>query len=327
MFRRFLAAAVFVWAMIALSQPSNAQTAPGTVATPTLSGNTVLLGNGPTTPSTTFAAPAPTAGISDAGRAGISNSAPLSNNVAPPPNDTVVYYSQPGIQPVVTTTSANELATSGAPAVTAPAENTTNAAEGTAASGEPNGNDFGPSSYAEAGPGPNPNRASLGQIAAQYKAAKSATNAKTLTNQDVEQMLSNKTGVTTAKNMPPLGPAGSMPGEATQSSASSSTTAPSQPQSETAQTSSPAAQGSSPAQSSASSQQTGTPPPAATQGSSAGSEATANSSTTPQINPNQQSNDAQGKSKLPATATFLPLLGLLGLASGGFGLLMRKFRK
>jgi cobalamin biosynthesis Mg chelatase CobN len=174
----------------------------------------------------------------------------------------------------------------------------------------------------------NPNRVSLGQVAAQYKAAKSATNARTLTNQDVEQMLSNKTGVTTARNMPPLGPAGSMPGGATQSSASPSNTAPSQPQSETAQASSSAAQSSSPAQSSVTGQQTGTPPPAgATQGQSAGSEATANSSTTPKINPNQQSNDAQGKSKLPATATLLPLLGLLGLASGGVGLWFRKFRK
>ncbi|HKR96060.1 MAG TPA: hypothetical protein VJW55_11885, partial [Candidatus Angelobacter sp.] len=310
MFRRSLAAAVFVWAMIfwamiALSQPSSAQTAPGTVASPTLSGNTVLLGNGPTTPSTTFAAPAPTAGISDAGRAGISNSAPLTNNMVPPPNDTVVYYSQPGIQPVVTTPTTNESVASGTTAVIAP-ENTTNAAEENAASNESRGNDLGPSYYA--GAVSNSNSVSLGQVAAQYKAAKSAANAKTFTNQDVEQMLSNKTGVTTAKNMPPLGPAGSMPGEATQSSASPSTTVPSQPQSETAQTSSPAAQGNSPAQSSAAGQQTGTPSPAnATQENPAGSEATANSSTTPKLNPNQQSNDAQGKSKLPATATFLPL--------------------
>ncbi|HET9283074.1 MAG TPA: hypothetical protein VFR24_14030 [Candidatus Angelobacter sp.] len=324
MFRRSLAAAVFVWAIIALTQPSNAQTAPGSVASPTLSGNTVLLGNGPTTPSTTFAAPAPTAGISDAGRAGISNSAPLTNNMVPPPNDTVVYYSQPGIQPVVTTPTTNESVVSGTTAVIAP-ENTTNAAEENAAS-ESSGNDLGPSYYA--GAVSNPNSVSLGQVAAQYKAAKSATNARTLTNQDVQQMLSNKTGVTTAKNMPPLGPAGSMPSEATQSSTSPSTTAPSQPQSETAQTSSPAAQSSSQTQSSASGQQTGTPPPAnATQGNSTGSEATANSSTTPKINPNQQSNDAQGKSKLPATATFLPLLGLLGMVSGGIGLLVRKFRK
>ncbi|HET9363796.1 MAG TPA: hypothetical protein VFP71_02300 [Candidatus Angelobacter sp.] len=325
MLRRSLTAAVFIWAMIALNQPSSAQTAPGTVATPTLSGNTVLLGNGPTTPSTTFAAPAPTAGISDAGRAGISNSAPLSNNVVPAPNDTVVYYSQPGIQPVVTTPSANELAAPEATGVTAPAENATNAAEENAAPSESGGNDLGVSGYAEAAP--NPNRVSLGQIAAQYKSAKSATNTRTLTNQDVEQMLSNKTGVTTAKNMPPLGPS-AMPSGAMQSSTSPNAMTPSQQQSETAQTSSTPEQGSSPAQSSASGQQTGTPPPAnATPGNSAGSEATANSSTTPQINPNQQSNDAQGKSKLPATATFLPLLGLLGMVSGGIGLWFRKFRR
>ena len=325
MFRRSLAAAVFVWAMIALSQPSSAQTAPGSVASPTLSGNTVLLGNGPTTPSTTFAAPAPTAGISDAGRAGISNSAPLTNNMVPPPNDTVVYYSQPGIQPVVTTPTTNESVASGTAAVIAP-ENTTNAAEENAASNESRGNDLGPSYYA--GTVSNSNSVSLGQVAAQYKAAKSAANAKTLTNQDVEQMLSNKTGVTTAKNMPPLGPAATMPTGATQSSTSPSATAPNQQQNETAQTSSTATQSSSQSQSNATSQQTGTPPPAnATQGNSTGSEATANSSTTPKINPNQQSNDAQGKSKLPATATFLPLLGLLGMVSGGIGLWFRKFRR
>lgn len=325
MFRRSLAAAVSVWAIIALTQPSNAQTAPGSVASPTLSGNTVLLGNGPTTPSTTFAAPAPTAGISDAGRAGISNSAPLTNNMVPPPNDTVVYYSQPGIQPVVTTPTTNESVASGTTGVIAP-ENTTNAAEENGTASESSRNDLGPSYYA--GAVSNPNSVSLGQVAAQYKAAKSAANAKTLTNQDVEQMLSNKTGVTTAKNMPPLGPAATMPTGATQSSASPRATAPNQQPSETAQTTSTAVQSSSQAQSSAAGQQTGTPPPAnVTQGNSTGSEATANSSTTPKINPNQQSNDAQGKSKLPATATFLPLLGLLGMVSGGIGLWFKKFRK
>lgn len=317
MFRRSLTAAVFVWAMIALSQPSSAQTAPGTVASPPLSGNTVLLGNGPTTPSTTFAAPAPTAGISDAGRAGISNSAPLSNNMVPAPNDTVVYYSQPGIQPMVTTPSTNEL-TSGATVVTAPAENAT---EENAASSESGGNDLGVSGYVEAAP--NPNRVSLGQVAAQYKAAKSAANARTLTNQDVQQMLSNKTGVTTAKNMPPLGPS-AMPSGLTQSGAPVTSQPQSTPSSTATAQSSTAA--SEPTQSSTEAQQATTPPPANTT-QPAGSTATTSTSTTPQINPNQQSNDAQGKSKLPATATFLPMLGLLGLASGGIGLVIRKFRK
>ncbi|HKV91919.1 MAG TPA: hypothetical protein VJW20_05160 [Candidatus Angelobacter sp.] len=324
MFRRSIAAAVFIWAMIVISQPSNAQTAPGTVASPAISGNTVLLGNGPTTPNTTFAAPAPTAGISDAGRAGISNSAPLSNNVVPAPNDTVVYYSQPGTQPVVTTPSANESVASGTTtAVTAPPENSPNAPEENPASSESGGrtfNDLGPSYYSQAMA--NPDRVSLGRLAAQYKAAKSATNAKTLTNQDVEQMLSNKTGVTTAKNMPPLGPS-AMPSGLTQSSASSTSQPQSAPSSASAAQSSTAASGQ--AQSGTAVQQT-TPPPANTT-QPAGSTATAGTATTPQINPNQQSNDAQGKSKLPATATFLPLLGLLGLMSGGIGLWFRKFRK
>jgi hypothetical protein len=74
-------------------------------------------------------------------------------------------------------------------------------------------------------------------------------------------------------------------------------------------------------------QQAGTPPPATNQGQATGSETAAGNSTTPQINQNQQSNDAQGKSKLPATSTLLPLFGLLGIVSGGLGLWFRKWRR
>jgi hypothetical protein len=102
-----------------------------------------------------------------------------------------------------------------------------------------------------------------------------------------------------------------MPSGLTQGGASTS-----QPQS--APATAPTAQSTTPAGQPAQSGTTGTPPPAA---------ATAGATTTPQINPNQQSNDAQGKSKLPSTATLLPLLGLMGLMSGGIGLLVRKFRK
>jgi hypothetical protein len=126
-----------------------------------------------------------------------------------------------------------------------------------------------------------------------------------LTNDDVQQMVANKNGVTVAKNMPPLGtgalvqsgqpqPAGSQP-------------APQNTQSTQQQQNAANGQG-------------GTPPPAS-------SGVSAENSTTPQINQNQQSNDAQGSRRLPATATILPLLGLLGLVSGGIGLWFRKFRK
>jgi hypothetical protein len=75
--------------------------------------------------------------------------------------------------------------------------------------------------------------------------------------------------------------------------------------------------------------QAGTPPPTAISQNQSTEEpgTSADNATTPQINRNQQTNDAQGSRRLPATATFLPLLGLLGLASGGIGLCFRKFRK
>lgn len=319
--RRFLVAATFIWAMIALSQFSIAQAAGGTATTPAVSGNTVLLGNGPTTPVMTYAAPGPTAGISNAGRAGISNSAPLPSTL--PSNDTVVYYSQPGVQPMVVLPGAVE----GGGAVAASPEGTTGApaegetTEGLGAAGESVGkvfDDYGPSSFAGTAPAastaPNANTTSLAQIAAQYKTAKANLNARTLTNQDVEQMVGSKQGVTMAKNMPPLGPE-SMPSGSAQGST------PQQSQPQNAATSAEVPRG-------AGGQQPASPPPVdATQPQPAGSTATAGAATTPQINPNQQSNDAQGKSKLPSTATFLPLLGLIGLVSGGIGLLVRKFRR
>jgi hypothetical protein len=270
----------------------------------------------------TFAAPAPTAGISDAGRAGISNSAPLPSTF--PSNDTVVYYSQPGIQPTImlpgTVEAAGPVATTPANAATeaAPPENAT--AEGSAQpeSGGRAFNDLGPSYFVNTVP--SVNSESLGQVAARYK-AKASLNAGTLTNQDVQQILNNKAGVTMAKNMPPLGPS-EMPSGLTQGGASTS-----QPQS--APATAPTAQSTTPAGQPAQSGTTGTPPPAAaTAGQQpAGTATAAGSTTTPQINQNQQSNDAQGKSKLPSTATLLPLLGLMGLVSGGIGLLVRRFRK
>jgi cobalamin biosynthesis Mg chelatase CobN len=152
-----------------------------------------------------------------------------------------------------------------------------------------------------------PGAVSLAEISSRYKAEKGARNARVLGNEDVEKMLANKGGVTMAKNMPPLGP-GAMPQDG-------------QPQAGTQ-----AAATSSGSQSASANQQAGTPP-ASSQGQSTAPDTSAENSTTPQVNQNQQSNDAQGSRRLPATAGFLPLLGLLGLASGGIGFWFRKFRK
>jgi len=248
------------------------------------------------TPGGTFASPAPTAGISDAGRAGISANTPMNTGVQSSlENSTVVYTNGAPVNPngVNISTAANT--------------------PGRAI------NDLGPSFYSDVVAG-SVNAVSLGEVAAQIKASKTAVNARMLTNDDVEKMVSRSTGVTVAKNMPPLSP-----GAAPQSGTSQTASA----QNGVAQSAQGGTSASQQGQTSAAGQQrAGTPPPVETnQGQAAGSEATAGTSTTPQINQNQQSNDAQGRSRLPATSTLLPLLGLLGAVSGGLGLWYRRFRK
>lgn len=262
--------------------------------------NTPLMGAAPATPSATFAASAPTAGISDAGRAGISNSAPLPTTL-PSLSPTVVYVTQPPVETVTTgVPSASVENPANNPAAGAPSE----VAPGTNESGGRTMNDMGPSYYADALPGAD--NGSLGELSAHYKALKGTTNARMLTNDDVQQMVANKNGVTVAKNMPPLGPGALVQSGQAQQAGSQSATQNAQ---STPQREQNAANG-----------QGGTPPPAP-------SGVSAENSTTPQINQNQQSNDAQGSRRLPATATILPLLGLLGLVSGGIGFWFRKFRK
>lgn len=261
--------------------------------------NTPLIGAAPATPSATFAAPPPTAGISNAGRAGISNSAPLPTTL-PSLSPTVVYVTQPPVETVTTGVPASVENTANNPATGAPSE----VAPGSNESGGRTVNDMGPSYYADALPAAD--NGSLGELSAHYKALKGTTNARMLTNDDVQQMVANKNGVTVAKNMPPLGPGALVQsGQAQQAG--------SQPATQNAQSTSQRKQN-------AANGQGGTPPPAP-------SGVSAENSTTPQINQNQQSNDAQGSRRLPATATILPLLGLLGLLSGGIGFWFRKFRK
>jgi hypothetical protein len=234
------------------------------------------------TPSASFPSPAPAAGISNAGRAGISIE---TNSTAPVEAVT---------EPSGTT-----------PATTAPAGEPNNAL--TTESGNTSANDLMPSTSASSVSEAAAGAMSLAEISSRYKAEKGARNARVLGNEDVEKMLANKGGVTMAKNMPPLGP-GAMPqGGQTQAGTQTAAT-------------------SGGPQSASANQQAGTPP-ASSAGQSNAPDTSAENSTTPRVNQNQQSNDAQGSKRLPATAGFLPLLGLLGLASGGIGFWFRKFRK
>jgi trimeric autotransporter adhesin len=254
------------------------------------------------TPTATFAAPAPTAGISDAGRAGISADTTANPGVTSTldTSTTVVYTNAAPINP----RGAN----------VSPAANSSGRMI----------NDLGPSYFSNTVNGSS--AVSLGEVAAQLKSTRGTANARMLTNDDVQKMLSNDTGVTVARNMPPLGPGAAVQGGA-------QTTASQTPGSQAAGAATGAQADTQAAQSSAGNQQTQSgaagQQSANTSSANAGQSAnaqTAEDSTTPQIN-QQQSNDNQGRSRLPATSTFLPLLGLLGVVSGGLGIWLRKFRR
>src|SRR5882724_4213518 len=262
---------------------------PSTITTPVNGpfGGPILV-----TPSAGFPNPAPTAGISDAGRAGISNA---SNGV-----ETTTAPSTP----------ATIVTSPGTPSVS---ETTEQAPAG----------DLGASTFV-GGPSDasGPSTIGVAEASSRYKAEKGTRNARVLGNEDVQSMLNNKNGVTMAKNMPRLGPGALEQGGQTQNAGVQPGAPPTatQPIQQNTQANASANQ---PEQRGASSQAT-----AASSGQNrTGAAATeAENSTTPQINQSQQSNDAQGARRLPATATFLPLLGLLGLVSGGIGFWFRKFR-
>ena len=311
MSRRSMPVLAFFFLVATVGQFSAGAQVPGSTTPVTADPlNTPLIGAAPATPSATFAAPAPTAGISNAGRAGISNSAPLPSTV-PSLSNTVVYVTQPPVETVTTgVPAANVENTANNPVTSAPSGTLSEVAPGNNESGGRTMNDMGPSYYADALPGAD--NGSLGELSAHYKALKGTMNARMLTNDDVQQMVANKDGVTVAKNMPPLGPGALV--QSGQSQPAGSQSAPQNAQSTQQQQNAANGQG-------------GTPPPSpSSKDQSATNGVSAENSTTPQIN-QQQSNDAQGSRRLPATATILPLLGLLGLVSGGIGFWFRKFRK
>jgi hypothetical protein len=285
----FTAALVISTAVFGQGQSTNQSTSPAPVNGPF--GGPILV-----TPSASFPSPAPAAGISNAGQAGISNE---TNSTAPVEAVTA---------PLGTT--AGTMATGSESNSALPPE-----------SGNTAANDLMPStsmSGAGVSEAAAPGAVSLAEISSRYKAEKGARNARVLGNDDVEKMLANKGGVTMAKNMPPLGPGALEQGGQPQTAGAQTAGA------QTAGTQTAATSGGR--QSASANQQAGTPP-VSSQRQSTAPDTSAENSTTPRVNQNQQSNDAQGSRRLPATAGFLPLLGLLGLASGGIGLWFRKFRK
>jgi hypothetical protein len=297
-----LAAPFSAWAQYVTVGP-NGQVVPA--------GNTVVVmgnGGGPTlsTPSITFATPAPAAGISLADRAGISERAP-SNTAVPSASETAPvngYNSLP-----------NEAAQSAAPenaeAVPAAVNNTGRLI-----------NDVGPSSFAGAayssGASVAANGAtgsagpSLGELAAKYKAER-PQNIKTYTNADALR-LSDTMNVHGA-NVNPV---------------SAQNTVPPAPQAQPSATA--GAQASAAPQLSANARPSPGIPAPATQASAAqnteSAPQTQESPTTPQVSQkpqrNQNGNEDNGKS-LPASSTLLPLFGLLGLGFGAAGLWLRKY--
>lgn len=163
-------------------------------------------------------------------------------------------------------------------------------------------NDLGASFYSEnlgALPASGP---SLAEVAARYKAQQAQQNIRTYTNADVPHENAGRLGNTflAANTAPPL----------PESSAYQNTPAPSS----TSQQSQPGAnsQATAPSQSATSEQESQSQP--------------SGSATAPQIHQPQSANQ-ESTSSLPATSSFLPLLGLLGLASGGIGIWYRRRSK
>ncbi|HEY2116313.1 MAG TPA: hypothetical protein VGJ51_14545 [Candidatus Angelobacter sp.] len=289
----FTAALVISTAVFGQGQSTNQSTNPAPVNGPF--GGPILV-----TPSASFPNPAPVAGISDAGRAGITIE---TNSTAP-------------VEAAAGTTS-----TSVPTSVPTTAGTESNSAL-TTESGNTAANDLMPSTSASSVSETAASGAvSLAEISNRYKAEKNTRNARVLGNEDVEKMLATKSGVTMAKTMPPLGPG--TPEQGGQSQTAGAQTAGTQ----TAATPSGSQSASANQQGQNGAMGQAGTPPASSQGQGVAPDTSAENSTTPQVNQNQQSNDAQGSRRLPATAGFLPLLGLLGLVSGGIGLWFRKFRK
>lgn len=266
-------------------------------------GSTVVVvgsGTGPvlTTPTASFATPQTTAGISLADRAGVNPSAPPGTSLPGAPEASAGYSNAGYGYQAGSQTTGESTAVSAANAA-----NTGRLVE-----------DMGPSSFAGAGyvegramsggsQVAGSTKSSLGEIAAIYKANR-PQNIRTYTNADAERLNAKNgvgAGTTTAS-------AANMP--ATQMQPPPTTSVPpTQPQLSANLRPSPSIRANAAQSDAGSSAQGNTRPPAQ-----------------PQSGHAQQSDQESGRT-LPASSTLLPLFGLLGLASGGLGIWLTKYRK
>jgi hypothetical protein len=249
------------------------------------------------TPTADFTAPQPTAGISLANRSGISTSTPVDTGVettlAP---STLIYTNVEPVNPAAVNTNPS---TAGGPVY-----------------------DFGPSYYAGAASvsaAPAMTAAvSLGEVAAKLKTQRPGQNVRTYTNADVQRMNDNMSlqGVNVNARL-----------QQSAQPEASTTQAANVAQPVQAQNQQPQLSASARPSPAIRDQQTQSAP--ASPATAANEPAQESSATTPQVNePKTASQSEQESSRqLPATSTLLPLLGIIGLASGGIGLVFRKYRK
>jgi len=305
-----LAAPITVLAQYATTGP-NGQVAPA--------GSTVVVvgnGGGPilSTPSVTFGTPQSTAGISLADHAGISNATPT-NPAIPSASESYPVYSNTntasmGVQP----TATEGVAAAPAPANTGRMINDIEPSSFAGAayvSGAPTG--------AVAGTVAAPsNAASLGELAAKYKAAR-PQNIRTYTNADAQRLSdtmdvhgANVTPVSAGNTTP-----ATMPAPATTQPPSTAAAAP--------VVSNARPSPGTPVATTQSGQMTQT---SQNQSSQTSAQNEGQSATTPQVSQknNAQSKGEEDNTRLPASSTLLPLFGVLGLASGAAGLWLKKHR-
>src|SRR5258708_31838921 len=152
-------------------------------------GYVTTAGNGQlVTPQAAIGTPAPTAGISNGDRAGITNNAPIQpSNLEPTPPQVIGVIETAPTVPVGATIGANESN-----------DNTGNA--NTENSRGPV-NDLGPSYFSNEPAALSP-EASLGEIAAQYRAKHDPT-AHVYTNADIVQLRNQSTGIVLATKIAP----------------------------------------------------------------------------------------------------------------------------